>query len=178
MIERLCNAGAAEMLMPSDDVHIMVQEHGFSAGTIPLLCSRYNASSIAVAFQMIFTAVHHCYLVIAAPDYIAPENDLPLLVDNPPAEAQLRLVMLYTAASPAAKYSIKRGQIVPGDNPISAAWHQEGEVISCQAKIPFASGKGWDVEQLPRSPRRNGLPVKRVDRALLMHHQYPACALV
>ena len=33
-------------------------------------------------------------------------------------------------------------------------------------------------EQLPRSPRRNGLPVKLVDRALLMHHQYPACALV
>jgi hypothetical protein len=90
--------------------------------------------------------VCHCYLVIAAPDYIAPENDLPLLVDNPPAEAQLRLVMLYTAASPAAKYSIKRGQIVPVDNPISAAWHQEGEVVNCQVKIPFASGKGWEVD--------------------------------
>ena len=35
-----------------------------------------------------------------------------------------------------------------------------------------------DNKQLPRSPRRNGLPVKRVDGALLMHHQYPACALV
>jgi len=32
-------------------------------------------------------------------------------------------------------------------------------------------------KQLPRSPRRNGLPVQRGDGALLMHHQYPACAL-
>jgi hypothetical protein len=33
-------------------------------------------------------------------------------------------------------------------------------------------------KQLPRSPRRNGLPVELVDGALLMHHQYPARALV
>jgi hypothetical protein len=33
-------------------------------------------------------------------------------------------------------------------------------------------------KQLPRSPRRNELPVKLVDGALVMHHQYPACALV
>jgi hypothetical protein len=47
---------------------------------------------------------------------------------------------------PSSEYSIKRGQIVPGDNPLSAAWHHEGEVVSGQAKIPCASGKGWDVE--------------------------------
>jgi hypothetical protein len=35
---------------------------------------------------------------------------------------------------------------VPVDNPISAAWHQEGKVVSCQAKSPCASGKGWDVD--------------------------------
>lgn len=144
-IERLCNVGAAEMLMPSDDVQVMVRENGFSTGTIPLLCERYNASSIAVAFQMIFTATHHCYLVIAAPDYIVPDNNLPMLISTKPAEAQLRLVMIYTAASPIAKYSIKRGQIVPVDHPMCDAWYQEGEVVSCQAKLPFASGNGWDV---------------------------------
>jgi hypothetical protein len=146
MIERLCNAGAAELLMPAHDVQAMVREHGFSAGTIPLLCSRYNASSIAVAFQMIFTAAHHCYLVIAEPDYIVTENDLPILVDTPPAEVQLRLVMIYTAASLPAKYSIKRGHVVPVDHPISAAWDQAGKIVSCQAKIPFASGRVWEVD--------------------------------
>jgi len=54
--------------------------------------------------------------------------------------------MIYTAASPAAKYSIRRGQIMSVDHPVYAAWDQEGEVVSCQAQIPFASGKGWDVD--------------------------------
>ena len=34
------------------------------------------------------------------------------------------------------------------------------------------------IEQVPRSPRRNGLPVKLVDGALLMCHQHPTGALV
>jgi hypothetical protein len=34
---------------------------------------------------------------------------------------------------------------VPGDNSLSAAWHHEGDVVSGQANIPWASGKGWDV---------------------------------
>src|SRR5689334_15984763 len=33
-------------------------------------------------------------------------------------------------------------------------------------------------EQVPRSPRRNGLPVKLVDGAFLMRHEYLACSLV
>jgi Zn-dependent peptidase ImmA (M78 family) len=146
MIERLCNAGAAELLMPSDDVRMMVREHDFSPGLIPLLCDRYNASSIAVAFQLIFTATHQCNLVIAEPTYVVPGSDLPMLIDTPRAEAQVRLVMIYTAASPTARYPIKRGQIVPVDHPICTAWHQQGEVVSCQARMPFPSGKRWDVD--------------------------------
>jgi Zn-dependent peptidase ImmA (M78 family) len=146
MIERLCNAGAAELLMPSDDVQTLVREHGFSTTTIPVLCRRYHASSIAVALQMIFTATHQCYLVIAEPDSIVPEHDLPLLVPTQPGAAQLRLIMSYTAASPAAKYSIKRRQVVPMDHPICAAWQQEDAVVRCQAKIPFASGRGWEED--------------------------------
>ena len=33
-------------------------------------------------------------------------------------------------------------------------------------------------KQLPRSPRRNGLPVKLVDGAFMMRHEYLACALL
>jgi hypothetical protein len=56
------------------------------------------------------------------------------------------LVMIYTAASPAAKYSIKCGQTVSVDQPMYSAWSQEGEVICSPAKIPFASGNGWEVD--------------------------------
>ena len=34
------------------------------------------------------------------------------------------------------------------------------------------------LEQIPRSLRRNPLPVKRINRSLLMGHKYPAGALV
>jgi IrrE N-terminal-like domain len=145
-MERLCDAGAAELLMPSDDVQEMVQEHGFSTGTIHALCHRYNASSIAVAIHMAATASHHCYLVIAAPSYVKRDDDLPMLMEVQTPKAQWRLVMLYTAASPSAKYSIKRGQMVPADHLMYAAWQGSGEVVSGLAKIPFASGRGWDVD--------------------------------
>src|SRR5688500_20279749 len=35
-----------------------------------------------------------------------------------------------------------------------------------------------DKQQVPRSPRRNKLPVKRIDGALLMRHEHLAGALV
>jgi hypothetical protein len=95
---------------------------------------------------MIFTATHHCYLVIAEPTYVVPGNDLPMLIETQWTEAQVRLVMIYTAASPTARYAIKRGQIVPMDHPICAAWHQQREVVSCQARMPFPSGKRWKVD--------------------------------
>ncbi len=37
---------------------------------------------------------------------------------------------------------------------------------------------GHSYEQIPRSPRRNELPVKLVDGTLVMRHEHPACALV
>jgi hypothetical protein len=37
---------------------------------------------------------------------------------------------------------------------------------------------GTPLQQPPQSTRRNALPVKRIDGALLMGHKYLACALV
>jgi hypothetical protein len=145
-MEYLCDAGAAELLMPSEDVQAIVRDNGFSSRIIPLLCQRYNASSIAVAIQMVSTASHHCYLVIAAPHNVRQDDGLPMLVDVKLAGAQWRLVMVYTAASPNAKYWIKRGQLVLHDHPMYAAWQRDTEVIKCRAKIPFASGREWEVD--------------------------------
>ena len=36
----------------------------------------------------------------------------------------------------------------------------------------------WILEQIPRSPRRNGLPVKLIDRALWMRHEHLASSPV
>jgi len=146
MIERLCDTGAAELLMPSDDIQAIVREHGFSTGTIPMLCHRYSASSIAVAMQMVSTASHHCYLVIAVPHYVRQDDDPSMLVEVKAEKAQWQLVMLYTSASPSAKYWIRRGQTIPSNHTMYAAWRGGGEVVRCYARIPFASGNGWDVD--------------------------------
>lgn len=44
------------------------------------------------------------------------------------------------------------------------------------AGVPIASVQ--DGKQLPQSPRRNALPVERINRLLLMRHEHPAYALV
>jgi len=144
-MERLCNVGAAELLMPSDDVQDMVRAHGFSTEIIPALCHRYHASSLAVAIHMAATAAHQCYLVIAGPRDVRQEETSPMLIEVNATQAQPRLVMLYTVASPSATYAIKRGQAVPADHLIYAAWRRGDETIRGQATIPFSSGKRWVV---------------------------------
>jgi hypothetical protein len=37
---------------------------------------------------------------------------------------------------------------------------------------------GADYEQIPRSSRRNPLPVERINRSLLMRQEHLACALL
>jgi IrrE N-terminal-like domain len=144
-MERLCNVGAAELLMPSEDVQEMVRAWGFSTATIPALCRRYHASSLAVAIQMASIAAHQCYLVIAAPRYVRQDNSLPMLVNVQATRARPRLVMLYTVASPSAPYAIRRGQLVPADHLMCAAWRRHDEPIRGRAHIPFASGRCWMV---------------------------------
>jgi len=63
--------------------------------------------------------------------------------------------------------------------------HSEREEVQADgrirrwAKIPEANDKYLDtVEQHLRSPRRNRLPVKRIDGAFLMRHEHTACSLV
>ena len=53
--------------------------------------------------------------------------------------------MQYTAAAPEARYTIQRGQPVPVDHPIMAAWAQTGTVVRAQVFLPFARGRGWAV---------------------------------
>lgn len=131
--ERMCNAGAAELLVPGDAVYELLRNNPFSASLIPEMCKRFPASSLAVAFKMINHTPHECHLVIAEP----------ILTDSDPIE----LIIIYTGKSSAVgKYSIKRGQILPTCSLLYKTWHL-GNTKSYQGEdyIPFASGKEWLV---------------------------------
>jgi Zn-dependent peptidase ImmA (M78 family) len=147
VIERLCNAGAAELLIPSEDVRRLMLEKGFSTTLIPPLCECFGASSIAVAFQIVTCASHDCYLVIAEPRLVnlkATDMQLPMPNIKPISIPQEQLVIIYTGGSPAAKYSIKRHQTIPANHLLYNALKTD-EPLQGTAKIPFASGNGWDV---------------------------------
>jgi Zn-dependent peptidase ImmA (M78 family) len=146
-MERLCNAGAAELLMPSDNVRELMREHGFSTTLIPELCQHFSTSSIAAAFQIVNCASHDCYLVIAEPQRSVPTtNSTQSLMFNiqSVSSPQEQLVILYSGASSSAKYSIKRNQIISANHLLNDALRASEPVIG-MAKLPFASGNGWQV---------------------------------
>lgn len=132
-IERMCNAGAAELLVSGDEVFGLLRTNPFSASLIPLMCERFLASSLAVAFKMIGHTSHECHLVIAEPSTFNGDG--------------VKLVIIYTGRSSAVeKYSIKWGQILPTRSLLYQAWYQD-DGKSCQGEdaIPFASGTEWIV---------------------------------
>ncbi len=147
LIERLCNIGAAELLIPSEDVRQVMLERGFSTTLISELCERFGASSIAVAFQMVNCASHDCYLVIAENQLVQPtavHNQISLLNIKPINVPQEQLVIIYSGASSAARYSIKRNQALSNNHFLCGALHAN-EPVRGDARLPFASGNGWDV---------------------------------
>lgn len=133
-MERLCNAGAAELLMPSENVRQFMLDRGFSTSLIPELCERFQASSLAVAFQMVDRAQHECHLVIAEPR-VKTSSQAP------------ELVIIYTGRSSSIdKYSIKRWQMLPQRSLLYDAWRRgEGNSSRGEDCIPFATGTEWIV---------------------------------
>jgi hypothetical protein len=145
-IERLCNAGAAEILMPFDDIREVMQQEGFSAELIRNFCDRYTASSIAVAIQMVSAASHQCILVIGEPILNQTLSNLPMMNNVPIKSDTTRLFMSYTASSPSTKYSVKQGQAISSSHPIYKVWVENSGVATGRANLPFVSKRSWEVD--------------------------------
>jgi hypothetical protein len=144
-IERLCNAGSAAFLVPPDELAPFLAENGFSVMAIPPLCEKYKASALVVAFQMINHARHDCYLVVATPTTTVAE-ELPLIPGAEiPARSRVVLSVLYSAASPQAKYSISRETVIPHEHLIYSAYDEASHVKGLSF-IPFRSGNRKPAE--------------------------------
>lgn len=146
-MERLCNAGAAELLMPTENIRQIMVERDFSTILIPELCKRFRVSSVAVAFQMVNCASHDCYLVIAESQmfYLTTTHNQMVLPNFKPTNVpREQLVIVYSGKSSSAKYSIKRTQTLSNNHFLYEALHTN-EPVRGYARLPFASGNGWDV---------------------------------
>jgi len=57
-------------------------------------------------------------------------------------------------------------------------WHPVYNLLEGHCTVLLVNAAHVKNEQIPRSSRRNGLPTKRINGALLMGHEHPAGALV
>lgn len=65
-VERCCDKGAAEFLMPQGRVAETIRTEGFSVDLVGLVAERHGASLIASASQLVHCAAVECYVVLCS----------------------------------------------------------------------------------------------------------------
>lgn len=128
-IERCCNIGAAEFLMPRARVRHMIGEVGFSVALAGRIAARSGTSLVAAALQLARWAPVDCYLVLGA------HGPIPRAL---PPQAGLHLE--YAFASPGVKYPLARFTPIPPDHLLATVW-QDGQPATGRSYVPFRSGK-------------------------------------
>jgi Zn-dependent peptidase ImmA (M78 family) len=148
VVETYCNFGAAEFIIPMQDLRHFLTDHGFSIAHIERLEETYPASKIAIAIQMAHCATHQCYVVVCEyglpsrrEEAQAPSN---LLFES--SQDSPGLYVCYTAQSPSiTKYSIARHTRISKEHIIAIAYHQRSH-IKGRDTIPFRSQTRWEVD--------------------------------
>lgn len=144
IIERLCNAGAAEFVIPREVILTAIEEKGFSISLVRDLSSVGEVSPAAVAVQLVLCAKHEC-IMLACRLVSQTHVDEALFSDKPRSEMLLQVSM--AVSSPCTKYRVARGsQISKGHLFYETYQAKEGEVVTGEARVPSRSGHRWIVE--------------------------------
>lgn len=141
ILEKICNIGAAEFLMPGEEFRRLYKEGGFCVGLIVEASQHFGSSKIATTIQMAQVAPHSCITAVCEYGSLprGMENqDCLFTKDNLPLEQWLHVV--YSASSPSMKYHLAKYTIIPDEHPIYSAFCQ-GKLIMEESYIPFNSGK-------------------------------------
>ena len=141
-LERLCNIGAAEFLMPRDKFTKLYKEKGFNVELIPIASINFETSAIATTIQLAQVAPHSCITAICEygliPNETSPaQGDFLKQVDYTSTK---KLHVVYSASSPSMKYWLARYTRIPDNHPINQAFSQ-AQPLDEKTHIPFPSGK-------------------------------------
>lgn len=128
-IERACDRGAAEFLMPRHLVRAAISDRGFSVELIGYLASTFGASIVAAAIQLATCAPIECYVLLCVYG-VRPRG-------NPP---QTTLYAEYVAAPWSARYPLARYCAIPKDHLCYQVW-QERLASKGRSFVPFPSGR-------------------------------------
>ena len=141
-IEQLCNIGAAEFLMPSEQFRGLYKKLGFNVNVIPLASSHFGASAIATTIQLAQIAPNSC--ISAVCDYGTLSNETPPtqenLLDKENIAPKPTLHVAYAASSPSTKYPLAKNTRIPDDHLIHRAF-LNSEATEEKSYVPFPSGK-------------------------------------
>lgn len=143
VIELLCNVGAAEFIIPRDQVRGLIELEAFTLTHLPRLCTNRAVSAPAALIQLVQCAPHRCYGVVCKVG-VPPTSTLNAQQALMPKPTNPSLYILYATWSPSARYSIARYTSLPSDHLLSQAYQDRG-FISGEDRIPFRSGIDWRV---------------------------------
>ena len=159
-LEKFCNIGAAEFLMPSREFMRLYKEKGFNIKLIPFASNYFGSSTIATTIQLAQVAPNECITAICecglVPNKTTPAC-MPLFDEKHPAPKP-KLHVVYSASSPAAKNWLVRYTEIPGDHLIHKAF-LEGQPLEGESYAPLRDDwkKPCKCEVLPDGNRVYGL---------------------
>ena len=144
-IEKYCNIGAAEFLIPGEDVRAEIDRAGFQITLLEHFDQKFPASKPAIAIQLANYASHKCFVTVSAMGNPPKSNDdFPTFVtaDSPD---QRRLYIQYSVSSPSNKYTIARYIPIPRDHLITQAFETQSRTRG-KAIIPLRNQKAWESD--------------------------------
>ena len=155
-LERLCNIGAAEFLMPREEFTKLYKEKGFSIELIPFATNYFESSAIATTIQLAQVAPNSCITAICEYGLMPNETaqSQPPLFDEENHTPQPKLHVVYSASAPATKYWLARSTRIPDDHLIHQAFLKD-QFLEEESYVPFRSGNKMpcNCEALPDGDR-------------------------
>ena len=155
-VERLCNIGAAEFLMPREEFTKLYKQKGFSVELIPFAANYFESSTIATTIQLAQVAPNSCITAICEYGLMPNETAQPQrpLFDEENHAPQPKLHVVYSASAPATKYWLAKGTRIPDDHLIHQAFLKD-QFLEEESYVPFRSGNKMPCycEALPDKDR-------------------------
>lgn len=142
-IELVCNIGAAELILPRANIRRLIDEKGFSLSLLFELCQLHPVSGPAALIQLVQNAPNQCYGVVCENGIspISANANQKAFVDQHPMHT---LYILYAIWSPSAQYPIARFTQISKNHILTLSLANQ-TIIKGKDRIPFRSGKNWQV---------------------------------
>lgn len=121
--EELANTGAAEFLMPSEEIREIIGQKGFCIKLFPEIYEKYPASRQAVLVQMAQCTSHKCILCMCGS---TKDNNL-----------SDRLMVEFSTKSPSTKYSIGKNHLIPLDHYLNNVSESTPFLTDRKAQVPY-----------------------------------------